>query len=89
MEGPTPAKYPLKELAIIIGSFLSIIVITFKLLGFIVTRDLIPFQIADVFFFIYLEEIFIVFNFIVPLQFGNIISNYLIFPKSCFSLRNI
>ena len=57
MEGPTLAKYSLKELAIIIGSvtkepFLSIIVITFKLLGFIVTRDLIPFQIADVFFYL-------------------------------------
>ena len=73
MEGPTLANYSLKELAIIMGSvtkepFLSIIVITFKLLGFVVTRDLIPFQIADVFFYN-------VFNFIAPLQFGNIISN--------------
>ena len=55
--GPTLTKYSLKELAIIIGSvtkepFLSIIVITFKLLGFIVTRDLITFQIADVFFYL-------------------------------------
>ena len=83
MEGPTLAKYSLKELTIIIGSvtkepFLSIIVIAFKLLGFIVTRDLIPFQIADVFFLFISKEIFIVFDFIVPLQFGNIISNYLI-----------
>ena len=55
MEGPTLAKYSLKEFAIMIGSvtkepFLSIIVISFKLLGFMVTRDLTPFQIADVFF---------------------------------------
>ena len=57
MEGPALAKYSLKEFAIMIGSvtkepFLSIIVISFKLLGFIVTRDLIPFQITVVFFYL-------------------------------------
>ena len=77
MEGPTLAKYSLKELAIIMGlvtkePFLSIIVITFKLLGFIVTKDLIPFQIAHV-FFLFTSKKFLVFNFIAPLQFGNII----------------
>ena len=53
MEGPTLAKYSLKELAIIIGPvtkepFLSIIIILIHLSDsvFIVTRDLIPFQIA-------------------------------------------
>ena len=72
MEEPTLAKYSLKEFAIMIGSvtkepFLSIIVISFKLL--------IPFQIADVFFYLPQKKFL---YYLILLSLFNLVTSFLI-----------